>query len=330
MRVALLLLDGMRGFDVAAALEVFADHRTDRAVPADDVHRVGVSDHVELEHGLVLRTEALEVATRADLVIVPGFADVRSTLASLDPGTAAAAVGVLCSAHAAGAQVASLCTGAFLLARSGLLDGTVATTHWRYCDLLRAAHPRVRVDANVLYTHDDERRVWTSAGVTAGIDLCLAILAREHGAAAAAAVARSMVLPATRPGGQAQYVPLRHRRGETLGGEFEGLRTLVRQDLARPWTLADLARASHLAPRTLQRRFGTEAGVSPTRWLLEERVTAARELLEVSGLTVDQIAQRVGFGSADLLRKHFTARLSIPPTRYREAFASTVRAVPES
>ncbi len=321
MRVAIVLLDTMRSFDVAAALEVFADDRSSRGVPRDEVRCVSPRGTVVLEHGLTLAAQGLDRALDADLVLVPGFADIGAALASFEAPEVRSVLATLVAAHERGAQLASMCTGAFLLARSGLLDGMRTTTHWRYAGLLRDLHPRVLVDPDVLFTHDAGRRLWTSAGVTAGIDLCLAMLAEQHGTAAAATVARSMVLPAARGGGQAQYVPPRYRAEESSAGEIEQLRALVHRELDRAWTLEELARAVGRSPRSLQRRFARSVGTTPSQWLTGERVTAARELLEGTVLTVEQIAHRVGFGSADLMRKHFAARLGVAPTRYRQSFA---------
>jgi AraC family transcriptional activator FtrA len=324
MEIAILVMAGMRSFDVAAALEVLADDRSDRQVPTNQVRLVSSAEQVPLDHGLQATTEPLAAAEGAQLMVVPGFADAD---AIFDPATShevAGAVECLRSVHERGGEVASLCSGAFLLAETGLLDETVATTHWRYCERLQQRHPRIRVDPTVLYTHDVERRVWTSAGVTAGIDLSLAIVAEHHGASAAAQITRSLVLPAGRRGGQAQYVPVRYRTHEGLGTVLEELRDHVRQHLARPWTLRELSALAHASPRTLQRQFTARTGMSMSRWLIDERLSAARELLESTTLTVEQIAQRVGFGSADLLRKHFATRFGIPPSRYREAFGKAV------
>ena len=178
----------------------------------------------------------------------------------------------------------------------------------------------MRVDPKVLYTHDAARRLWTSAGVAAGIDACLAILAQECGSAAAAAVARSMVLPAVRPGGQAQFIP--PLRGETEGRASEGeeLRAAILRDLAAPWTAQTMADCAHASPRTLHRKFLAETGMPPIRWLISRRVAAAQELLETTALGVEQIASRVGFGGAVSMRKHFVASVGVPPIEYRRAF----------
>lgn len=323
MKVAVLLMPGMRCFDVAAALEVFAADRTGRGVPRDEVRCVATRSEVTLEHGLRLDAVPLAAAGGADLVLVPGSSRLPNLWESMEQTDGLAVREALLVAHAAGAQVASLCTGAFVLAATGLLDGEVATTHWSACELLAERHPRIRVQPNVLHTRDVSGTVWTSAGVSAGIDLCLALHAVAHGAAAAATVARSMVLPTARHGGQAQYVPVRRRPHEKAGVEFEELRATVRAEITRPWALAELAHTAQTAPRTLQRRFTAETGTTPGRWVLGERMAVARDLLETTRLSVEQIAHRCGFASADLLRKHFTAHLQTSPTRYRETFTPT-------
>lgn len=352
MKVRVVLLPGMRGFDLCAALEVFGGERRDRGVPLNDVAAVSPSPEPELEGGLRIRALPLQEADGADLLVIPGFADplgavdpdvVRAVSGGGDvaPSAAAAredaarpgaarsgvvrddverAAALVLRLHSSGTHIASLCTGAFLLAATGLLDGADATTHWRFCDELQRRHKRVRVDPKVLYTHDAARRLWTSAGVAAGIDACLAILAQECGSAAAAAVARSMVLPAVRPGGQAQFIP--PLRGETEGRASEGeeLRAAILRDLAAPWTAQTMADCAHASPRTLHRRFLAETGMPPIRWLISRRVAAAQELLETTALGVEQIASRVGFGGAVSMRKHFVASVGVPPIEYRRAF----------
>ena len=331
MKVRVIALAGMRGFDVCAALEVFGGDRRDRGVPLNDVAAVSPSPEPELEGGLRIRAFPLEEADGADLLLIPGFADplgavhadvAESGVAGSDVVRAdvGRAITLVLRLHGAGTRIASLCTGAFLLAATGLLDGADATTHWHFCDELQRRHKRVRVDPKALYTHDVERRLWTSAGVAAGIDACLAILAQERGSAAAAAVARSMVLPAVRPGGQAQFIP--PLRGETEGkaSEGEALRGAILRDLAFPWTAQAMADRAHASPRTLHRRFLAETGMPPIQWLVSRRVAAAQELLETTALGVEQIASRVGFGGAVSMRKHFVASVGVPPTEYRRAF----------
>jgi len=324
MEIHVLVLPGMRSFDVASALEVFADDRSDRGVPTNTVRLVSPLREVTLEHGFRVTAAPLDHTGDAPLLIIPGFADVETAFEPPVRQDIAVAVDHIREVHQRGGQLASLCTGAFLLAETGVLDGTVATTHWRYCERLQLRHSRVRVDPNVIHTHDESRRVWTSAGVTAGIDLCLAVVTAQQGASAASEIARSMVLPAARRGGQSQYVPVRYRAQEVLGTGLEELREQVRHNLSRPWSVGDLAVLARTSPRTLQRQFAAQTGTSVSRWLIDERLTAARELLESTTLAVEQVAARVGFTSADLFRKHFATRFGTSPSRYREAFGAPV------
>ncbi len=321
MQVAVVVLEGMRGFDLSIATEVFGSSAVD-GVQLDRTSLIGPQASVALAGGLTVSARPLEELAGVDLVVVPGFADLDTSLTSLDDPDGAATVAALVRAHSRGAQLASLCTGAFLLARTGLLDGTRATTHWRHAARLQTLHPEIRVDASAIYLHDAPRRLWTSAGVTAGVDTCLAIVRYVHGATAAAAVARSMVMPVSRSGGQAQFVPPHSRPTDLPAAAFDRLREQVSVDLSSPWPLSRLAATAHVSPRTLQRRFA-ELGLLPSEWLIEQRVVAAQELLESSRLSVEQIAARVGFGSADLLRKHFGRRVSVAPTRYRASFQRT-------
>jgi transcriptional regulator GlxA family with amidase domain len=318
MKVAVLLLDGMRSFDLAIAVETFTSGPEDGA-PAHEVVLAGPNSPVQLAGGLTAPVAPLAAIEGAELIIIPGFEDLPAAIASFAEPAAVAAVEALRAHHQAGAELASLCTGAFLLARTGLLDGAVATTHWHFTELLAELHPAMLVDPKVIYLHDAQRRLWSSAGVTAGVDMCLAILRRWHGAAAAAIVARSMVLASSREGQQAQFVPPRSRDVELPGAQFDRLRHQVAQDLHRSWPLAELAATAQVSPRTLQRRFA-ELGLSPSSWLIEQRVVAAQELLESTRLSVEEVATRVGFGSSDLLRKHFGRVVSTSPSRYRESF----------
>lgn len=313
MKVCILLVEGMRGFDVCAALEVFGGNRSDRGVPLNDVVLVSPSDEPELEGGMRIRALPLEGADGADLLIVPGFFDPTGAFSP-------SVIRFVLRSHEAGAQIASLCTGAFLLAATGLLDDVEATTHWRFCEELQRRHKRVRVNPKVLYTHDSQRRLWTSAGVSAGIDACLAVLAEVQGASVAAAVARSMVLPAVRSGGQAQFIPPMRGASDGVRSDGDELRAAILRDLAAPWTAQTMAERVHASPRTVHRKFLAETGSSPIKWLISRRVAAAQELLETTELGIEQIAVRVGFGNAVSLRKHFVALLGVPPSEYRRAF----------
>lgn len=258
----------------------------------------------------VVVTRGLEALREADTVIVPG----------LDPQPwppPAPALDALRAAHARGARVASICTGAFVLGAAGLLDGRRVTTHWRHAARLAELFPRAQVDPGVLYV--DEGDLLTSAGVAAGIDLCLHLLRRDHGAEAANAAARQTVVAPHRGGGQAQFVE-RAVPAHDDGG-LEATRAWALRHLDRPLTVAQLARHACTSERTFARRFRAETGTTPLRWLHERRIDEARRLLEASELPVETVAQRCGFGSAAVLRQHFRRATATTPSAYRRTFA---------
>jgi transcriptional regulator GlxA family with amidase domain len=257
----------------------------------------------------VLVPDSLDALARADTVIVPGIGD-RAWPLPEEPLEA------LRAASARGARIASICTGAFVLAAAGLLDGRRATTHWRYAERLAQARPAVRVDSNVLYIDDGD--VLTSAGVTAGIDLCLHIVRRDHGAQAANAIARRIVFAAHREGGQAQYVerPL----AATPNGGLAATRAWMLERLKASLSVETMARHAGYSDRTFARRFVAETGISPLRWLTRQRVLEAQRLLEVTDLGIDAVASESGLGSAAALRKHFGRELGTSPSAYRRAF----------
>ncbi|MFF1256471.1 helix-turn-helix domain-containing protein [Streptomyces sp. NPDC058321] len=218
-------------------------------------------------------------------------------------------------------RIASICTGSFVLAAAGLLDGRRATTHWMSADLFARTFPSVTVDPGVLYV--DEGRILTSAGEAAGIDLCLHMIRRDHGAAVAAEVARRTVVPPHREGGQAQYIqrPVESERLTSTSAS----RAWALTRLAEPLTLAELAAHDAMSVRTYSRRFREETGLTPIQWLTQRRVDRARELLEQTDHTVDRIAAEAGFGTGASLRAHFQAGLGVPPGAYRSTFRGTGR-----
>jgi transcriptional regulator GlxA family with amidase domain len=258
----------------------------------------------------VLVPHGLGALDDADTVIVPGIGDGAWPLPE-------APLAALRSAAARGARVASICTGAFVLAAAGLLDGRRATTHWRYAARLAREFPLVDVDPDVLYI--DEGDVLTSAGVAAGIDLCLHLVRRDHGAAVANAVARRMVVAAHRDGGQAQFVerPL----PASIGGSLEPTRAWMEERLDEPLTVEKMARHAGYSPRSFARRFRAETGTTPLQWLIGRRVAEAQRLLEGTALSVEEVAARCGFGAAVALRQHFGRVVGTSPTSYRRAFA---------
>ena len=250
----------------------------------------------------------LSALETADTIVVPAYERV------FDPPPVEVSE-ALHRAHGRGARVISVCTGAFALAHAGLLDGRRATTHWAFAADLAARFPRVEVDASVLYV--DEGEVMTSAGVSAGLDLALHVIRSDFGAAVGAAVARRMVAPPHREGGQAQFYD---RQSPPAEGTLEPTRAWAAQRLAEPLDVAAMARHAAVSPRTFARRFREETGTTPLRWLLSQRVLEARRLLEESDLPVEDLAWRCGFGTAASLRDHFRRATATSPSAYRRSF----------
>ncbi|MER5311548.1 helix-turn-helix domain-containing protein [Streptomyces sp. NPDC002773] len=306
--VALAVTDGMLHFELSVAHEVFGDAAYDLVVCGPGPVRFG-RFRLEPDAGL-------DQLPYADTVIVPGWADV-----DVDPP--AELVHAVRAAHEAGARVASLCTGAFVLAAAGLLDGRRATTHWAHTDVLAARHPLVEVDPDVLYV--DNGSVLTSAGKAAAMDLCLHLVRLDHGSAHANTIARRLVVPPHRSGGQAQFVtaPVPAQDDHPLTELFPW----AIERLDQPLTVEDLARRANMSSRHLGRHFRTVTGATPLQWLLTQRIRRAQELLESSGESVDAIAAATGMGTATTLRRHFNRTLGVPPDTYRRTFRrSTTRA----
>ncbi|MEU9351002.1 helix-turn-helix domain-containing protein [Streptomyces griseoloalbus] len=315
-RVAVLVMDDVLPLDLGIPAQVFI------AVPGDPYELTlcgRAAGSVPTAAGFAVTvTAGLEAVRAADTVVVPGYAP---HLRELPADVLAALTG----AHARGRRLVSICTGAFALAAAGILDGRKATTHWKYADELAARYPRVSVDPRVLYV--DEGQVLTSAGVAAGIDLCLHLVRRDLGSRTANQVARSLVSAPHRDGGQAQYIK-RPLAPDTYGVTLAPTRAWALARLHEPLTVPRLAAHAHMAPRTFARRFVTETGTTPLRWLLAARLDRARELLESTGLAVDHIADQCGLGSPSNLRLHFRRTLGTTPTAYRAAFAPTAQPNP--
>jgi transcriptional regulator GlxA family with amidase domain len=219
-----------------------------------------------------------------------------------------------------GTRLVSICTGAFVLAAAGLLDGRPATTHWFWADRFRRMYPQVRLDPTVLFVDDGD--VLTSAGVAAGVDLCLHLVRHDHGAAVANRAARRCVVPPWRAGGQSQYIE--HHVPAQAGTSTAPVRAWAAAHLDQPLELAELARRSSMSVRTFTRRFRDETGESPGRWLTQQRVDRARHLLETTDLPVDAVARHAGFGTAAALRAQMAAALGVPPSAYRATFRAAV------
>ncbi|MFE0805235.1 helix-turn-helix domain-containing protein [Streptomyces sp. NPDC058812] len=311
--VALAATDGMLHFELSLACEVFG---TGPAGMVDPWYRLSVCGpsavrvgrfRLEPDHGL-------DRLPHADTVIVPGWADI-------DQDPPAELIDAVREAHEAGARVASLCTGAFVLAAAGLLDGKRATTHWAHTAELARRHPRVTVDADVLYV--DNGSVLTSAGKAAAMDLCLHLVRLDHGSSVANRLARRLVVPPHRDGGQAQFVttPVPAPDNHPLAELFPW----VLQRLDHPLTVEDLARQARMSSRHLGRHFRSATGTTPLQWLLTQRIRHAQELLETSDDTIDAIATATGMGTATTLRRHFHRTVGVPPDAYRRTFRSQTR-----
>lgn len=305
-RVVVLALPGVVVFDLAIPAQIFGAPGSPGfysfALCAPQAGAVATSTGFD-----VFAPHGLDALAAADTVIVPGYAP-------LGPPSPAVCDALRAAADR-GARVVSVCTGAFALAAAALLDGRPATTHWQDAPELAERYPDVIVDPAPLYTGRDG--ILTSAGFTAGIDLCLHLVSEDLGADIAAGIARTLVVPAHREGSQAQYIP------RAMPAEDTGMAQVcawAMQHLDQPLTVADLARQAALSPRTLARRFKTETGTTPLRWLTTQRLQHARRLLETTDLSIEEIARHCGLGTATNLRQHLARDAQTTPTAYRRTF----------
>ncbi|MEV0379523.1 helix-turn-helix domain-containing protein [Nonomuraea sp. NPDC050643] len=308
--VAVLALDQVIPFDLSTPIEVFTRTRLPGGHPG---YRIRVcAERPEIDAGaFTLRAPwGLDGLTGADTIIVPGTAaPVPLTPAVRDALRAAARNGT---------RIASICSGTFPLAETGLLDGLRATTHWAAADLLAATYPDIDVDADVLYV--DNGQILTSAGAAAGLDLCLHLIRRDYGSAVAADAARLSVMPLEREGGQAQFIVPDHPPAPH-GSALEPLLTWLQDNLARGLTLADIAARSGTSTRTLIRRFREQTGSTPLQWLHRARVRRSQHLLETTDHSVERIAAQVGFGSPTAFRDRFKRITGVTPHAYRRSFS---------
>ncbi|KQX49887.1 MULTISPECIES: helix-turn-helix domain-containing protein [unclassified Streptomyces] len=316
-RVVVLALDGVYPFELGIPSRVFGMLRGRYEVVTCSVDglpvRTNADFSVTVEHG----PEALRTA---DTVILPPF-DTSLLPRDLPPGTAEALACVR-----PGARLVSICTGAFVLAAAGLLDGRPATTHWGLVDTFRSWFPQVELDPDVLFVDDGD--VLTSAGAASGVDVCLHLVRKDHGAALANQVARVCVAPPWRDGGQAQYIE-RPVPVSTASGT-SATRQWALENLREALPLSELAGHARMSLRTFARRFQEEVGMSPGRWLIQQRVSRARQLLETTDLAVDEIAGEVGFATGTSLREHLHAAIGVTPLAYRRTFRGTVPTAAET
>ncbi|GAA2613334.1 helix-turn-helix domain-containing protein [Streptomyces roseoviolaceus] len=318
-RVALAVTDGMPLFELSIPCTIFGPGNPEAAGAG---YELVVCGNPGANVGGWLRSETrhtLDDLVKADTVIVPAC-DEAMERAPAD------LVEAVRAAHERGARVASICTGAFVLAAAGLLDGRRATTHWMYTRRLADDYPRVDVDPGVLYI--DEGDVLTSAGQAAGIDLCLHMVRSDLGATMANTLARRLVVAPHRAGGQAQFIasPLPDGHGSGTGGDQYGLPALLdqtRERLHEPLTVAELARRANMSLRHFSRRFIAVTGTSPLQWLLTQRIRRAQELLETTDSSIEQIAEQVGMGTATTLRRNFHRIVGVSPSAYRRTFSES-------
>jgi AraC family transcriptional activator FtrA len=298
-------------FELGVVTEVFGADRTDDGVPAIDYRACSETPGVpiQMRNGISITTShGLADADEADLVVAPAY--------DYDMPPSEAVLDVFRRAHERGAYVLSVCSGAFLLGEAGLLDGRSCTTHWMHTAELKRLFPTATVDPDVLFVEDD--RVITSAGTAAGIDACLHHVRCELGAAVATRIARRMVVPPQRDGGQRQYIdlPVPDCQADSLAP----LLTWMSEHLSEEQPVRVLASRVAMSERTFARRFAAETGTTPGKWLLAQRLHHARALLESTALSVETVAARAGFGSAALLRHHFGAHVGVAPAEYRRTF----------
>lgn len=311
-----LLYDGLCTFEFGIVAEVFGLYRPEMGPGWYRFSSAAIEPGPLRAHGGFTLTpdEGPEAIDQADIIVVPGWK-------GADVPVPDALCARLRAAHARGARLVSICSGAFVLAATGLLDGATLSTHWRYAEALRRRFPAVTVDAASLYREHDG--VFTSAGSAAGIDLLIEIVRRDFGAEAANSVARRLVVPAHRSGGQAQFlerpVPARPT------GEVAPLLDRMRETIAGDWTTEAMAEACRMSLRTFLRRFQEATGMSPGDWLISERVEAAKSLLSSDDLAIEGVAAAVGFGSAHALRHHFRRKVGLTPTEYRSRFVRVER-----
>ncbi len=308
-RVAAMVYGGLAVFEFSILSEVFGRERPEQGWYDFSVCAIEPGP-LQTDTGLVVDApERWDELEAADTIIIPGWrgAECRPPQRAVE---------VLRRAHGRGGRLVSICSGVFMLAAAGLLNGRRATTHWRYADQLRDLYPDVRVNEDVLYVSDDG--IFTSAGSAAGIDLSLHLVRTDFGSAVANQVARRLVVPAHRDGGQKQFIPSPVEA--SVRDAVGPLLAWIDVHFAEPLALKDLAEKANMSERTLSRRFKERTGLSPARYLTLRRVNSARDLLEESDWSVERISHAVGFGSAQILRTHFRRALGTTPHRYRRSF----------
>ncbi|MFD8213986.1 GlxA family transcriptional regulator [Streptomyces sp. NPDC059697] len=318
-RVVVLALDGLLPFELGIPQRIFGKARDADGQPLYEIVTCSVRPPGPVETDAdfaVLVANGPEVLATADTVVIPASYELGPVHEEgiLTPELAAALAHIR-----PGTRLVSICTGSYVLAAAGYLDGRPATTHWMHAEHFQRLFPEIKVDAEVLFVDDGD--VLTSAGVAAGIDLCLHLVRRDHGTAVANDVARRTVVPPHRDGGQAQYI--QRPVPEPQAATTTAARAWALARLDEPIQLRDMAEQEAMSVRTFTRRFREEVGVSPGHWLTQQRIERARHLLETSDLSIDQVARDAGFGTAQSMRQHLQAVLGVTPTAYRRTFRTS-------
>ena len=316
-RIAVLAIEGTIALDLAIPTQVFGLARLADGQRAYEIRVCGPRRATvcsgDLPRFQMSAPWPLREAAAADTIVVPGIADTGRV-------PSRRVIAVLRSAAGRGARIASVCTGAFVLAAAGLLDGHRATTHWEDAAALARRYPAIDVDPNVLYV-DNGGRLLTSAGLAAGLDMCLHMVGLDYGASVAAATARRVVVPLVRAGGQAQFIV--HQKPADAGSGLQETLAWMEANLHQPLTLEDIAAHAATSVRSLTRRFAEQVGTTPMQQMLRLRVQRAQELLETTDIPIEHVSGHVGFGSSVAFRQQFTRRVGVPPQRYRAAFRAT-------
>jgi AraC family transcriptional activator FtrA len=314
--VVALVYDGLCAFEFSCAAEIFGLPRPELGPGWYRFETCAMKGRkVAGQYGFSMEVGGgLDRLAAAGTIMIPGWQGVGVPV----PGPV---VDALRAAHSRGARLLSICSGSFVLAATGLLDGKRATTHWRYAEELQHRYPSIQVDPEVLYV--DEGQILTSAGSAAGLDLCLHLVRRDYGPAVANQVARRLVIPPHRDGGQAQFLekPVDQRER----GSLSALLDKIRRRLGEPIRIAELARLAAMSERTFMRRFRATTGMTPADWITRMRVDRARELLECTELSINQISARTGLGTAATLRHHFRRKVGVSPVEYRRQFSQAER-----
>jgi AraC family transcriptional regulator, transcriptional activator FtrA len=313
-QVVAVAYDGLCTFEFGCVVEIFALHRPELDAQGLDWYEFSVCaaerEPIRVAGGVTMRvTHSLARLDRADTIIIPGWRKASDPVPEL-------LIKKLRVAYARGARICSICSGVFVLAATGLLDGKSATTHWRYEQLLKDMYPEVHIQVNALYV--DEGQILSSAGSAAGLDMMLHLIKRDHGAKVANMVAQRLVVPTHRIGDQAQFVPRPMPADDAA--RLSKLMDWVRAHPAAAHTLKSMARKAAMSPRSLQRHFQDVLGVSPLDWLVRERVAFAKDILEATRKPTARVAELAGFGSEESFRRHFRLMAGVTPTAYRKQF----------